>query len=152
MNLHIHDQAAPGTNGELRSVKPVETNGDTKAKATVVICGEHAAQVIDYHGVDTLHNTKMLKVIRNNAPLPVSTVSLSVETALLASLTKREKEILKLVGRGYTSKSMGIKLFISPETVKTHRKNIKKKLDIHSSAAVFRFAAILEILENLNTH
>jgi DNA-binding CsgD family transcriptional regulator len=50
--------------------------------------------------------------------------------AKFGSLTKREKQVIKLVARGFTSKQIAEELFLSLETVKTHRKNINKKLDL----------------------
>jgi DNA-binding CsgD family transcriptional regulator len=46
------------------------------------------------------------------------------------SLTKREKQILKLVALGYSTNQVAKELFLSPQTVKTHRKNISKKLNL----------------------
>ncbi|MBL0739466.1 PAS domain-containing protein [Flavobacterium sp. GN10] len=42
-------------------------------------------------------------------------------------LTKREKEILKNLCDGHSSKSLSIKLFLSVETINTHRRNILRK-------------------------
>ena len=44
-------------------------------------------------------------------------------------LTKREKEIISLIVEGSTNKQIAEKLYISYETVKTHRKNIFRKLE-----------------------
>ena len=41
--------------------------------------------------------------------------------------TKREKQILLLISKGFTSKTIANSLFISQETVKKHRKNIIQK-------------------------
>jgi len=43
-------------------------------------------------------------------------------------LSEREYEIFLLIGRGLISKEIGDKLFISPQTVQTHRRNIAEKL------------------------
>ncbi|WP_432713339.1 LuxR C-terminal-related transcriptional regulator [Pedobacter sp.] len=48
-------------------------------------------------------------------------------------LTFREKEIIMLLSEGYTSKEIGRKLFISPATVTTHRKNILRKTGVGST-------------------
>jgi DNA-binding NarL/FixJ family response regulator len=48
-------------------------------------------------------------------------------------LTKREKEILSLIVDGYTFKQIAEKTFISYETVRSHVKNIYKKLHVASS-------------------
>lgn len=47
-------------------------------------------------------------------------------------LTQREKEVLKLVAEGYTSKETAGFLCISPKTVERHRSNIMNKLDRHN--------------------
>lgn len=58
-------------------------------------------------------------------------------------LTKREREILKLIANGKTSKQIAKKLKISKYTVDTHRKNIHKKLDIKSNTGLVKY-----VLEN----
>lgn len=57
-----------------------------------------------------------------------------------SELSKRELEILELVARGLTTKEITSKLFVSEATVKTHRYNIMRKLDIHDVAGLTRFA------------
>ncbi len=47
-------------------------------------------------------------------------------------LSSRERQVLNLVVQGLTNEDIASKLFISPETVKTHLKNIRKKLGIRS--------------------
>ena len=59
---------------------------------------------------------------------------------LLALLTSREKEILKLISNGNTNPEIAKLLFISPRTVDTHRKNILKKLEVKNTAGLVRFA------------
>lgn len=56
------------------------------------------------------------------------------------SLTQREKEVLKLVGEGNTSKEIADYLCISAKTVDKHRSNIMNKLDLHSAAALTAYA------------
>ena len=55
-------------------------------------------------------------------------------------LSRREKEILALIAEGYTSPQMAEKLFVSPHTVDTHRKNLLMKLDVKNTATLIRFA------------
>ncbi len=52
------------------------------------------------------------------------------------SLTNREKEILSLITQGMTNDAIAGKLFISPQTVRNHIKNIYDKLQVHSRAQV----------------
>lgn len=55
------------------------------------------------------------------------------ETASLAStvsrVTKRERQILNLVSEGYSSKEIGSRLYISPFTVETHKRNLMTKFN-----------------------
>lgn len=55
-------------------------------------------------------------------------------------LTKREKEIAKLVAEGFTNVQIGRHLFISVDTVDTHRKNLYTKLNISNTAMLIRYA------------
>jgi DNA-binding NarL/FixJ family response regulator len=59
---------------------------------------------------------------------------------LVNSLTKREKEILKLVAEEFTTKEISEKLFISVSTVESHRKNLIKKLNVKNSIGLALFA------------
>ena len=51
-------------------------------------------------------------------------------------ITKREKEILKLIAAGLSSQEIADKLFISIRTVETHRQNLNQKLDIKNTAGL----------------
>jgi len=62
------------------------------------------------------------------------------QSSLLANLTKREIEIIRLVSQGFTNKEIAQELFISPRTADTHRTNIMRKLDLHNVAEIVRFA------------
>jgi len=55
-------------------------------------------------------------------------------------LSRREKEIVKLVSMGLSSRQISEEMEISFYTVETHRKNILKKVEIHNSAELIRFA------------
>jgi len=56
------------------------------------------------------------------------------------SLSRREKEILKLIANGATSKKVADQLFISISTVKSHRNNIMKKLKVNDMASLVKVA------------
>jgi len=55
-------------------------------------------------------------------------------------LTEREREVLKLVARGLSTKEIAARFDISARTVETHRANIMRKLELHSVALLTRFA------------
>lgn len=56
------------------------------------------------------------------------------------SLTKRELEVLKLVGQAMTNKEIASELYISDQTVSVHRKNIMRKMGASSSAGLIKIA------------
>lgn len=62
------------------------------------------------------------------------------DAPLLAQLSDREIEILKLVAQGFSSTDIGQQLFISPRTVDTHRNNIIQKLNVQGIAGLVQFA------------
>ena len=55
-------------------------------------------------------------------------------------LTKRQIEILKLVGKGKTNQEIADALFIGKTTVETHRKNMIRKLGLHGPGELLRYA------------
>lgn len=61
-------------------------------------------------------------------------------------LTKREKEIIALLAEGKSTREISDRLFISMHTVETHRKNIRKKLDLNSFAELIKFAIAFELI------
>ncbi len=59
---------------------------------------------------------------------------------LLDDLTDREREILQLLAEGMRNEGIAAKLFISPQTVQTHVRNILGKLRVHSKLEAVAFA------------
>ncbi len=55
-------------------------------------------------------------------------------------LTEREREVLKLIGEGRTNQEIADMLFLSPNTVQTHRSRIMDKLGLHSRAELVKYA------------
>ncbi|MBC7826610.1 MAG: response regulator transcription factor [Chitinophagaceae bacterium] len=55
-------------------------------------------------------------------------------------ITKREKEILVLIAEGFTNTQIAESLFISIDTVDSHRKNLHSKLNVKNTAMLIRFA------------
>lgn len=61
-------------------------------------------------------------------------------------LTQRETEILSCVVDELSEQEIGLKLFISNHTVKTHLKNIYKKLEVHSRSSAVKKALINKLV------
>lgn len=58
----------------------------------------------------------------------------------LEALSQRELQVLELVAEGLTNPQIGEQLGISPKTVARHRERVMKKLNMHSSAELVKFA------------
>lgn len=65
----------------------------------------------------------------------------SPKAARIEILSPRQRQILRLVAEGQTTKAIAIQLGISVTTVNTHRAEIMRRLDIHDVASLTRFAA-----------
>ena len=55
-------------------------------------------------------------------------------------LSQREREMLKLVAEGLTNAEIADRIFLSPETIKSYRKNLLLKLDAKNTAVLVRIA------------
>lgn len=62
-------------------------------------------------------------------------------------LTSREREIVVCVVKGMTNKRIAEHLFLSTHTVITHRRNIGKKLQIHSASALAVYAIMNKLID-----
>ena len=55
-------------------------------------------------------------------------------------LSEREKQVLKLIARGFTSREIGEKLFLSPRTIETYRERIAVKLKLEHRSELVDYA------------
>jgi len=62
-------------------------------------------------------------------------------------LTSRERQIVQLLSEGKSSKEVAVDLNISVKTAETHRSNIMRKLDIHSTSQLVRYAVRNHLVE-----
>lgn len=82
-----------------------------------------------------------LQLYPKDLPVEEGEVSVFDESFLARyNLTRRELEILALVAQARSNSEIGDTLFISPQTVGAHRKNIMRKLNISTTAGLVRFA------------
>jgi len=65
----------------------------------------------------------------------------------IEQLTKREVEVMKLICEGHSSKMISEKLFISVNTVETHRKKILMKFNVKNSIGIVKYAVENKMLE-----
>lgn len=62
-------------------------------------------------------------------------------TGSLDALTDRERDVLRLVGRGRSTQEISRELAMSPKTVDSHRRNIREKLGLVNPRELVRYAA-----------
>nr|WP_294946031.1 helix-turn-helix transcriptional regulator [uncultured Mucilaginibacter sp.] len=71
---------------------------------------------------------------------------LRANNPLFLTLTRREKEVLKQMAMGSNSSEIAEKLFISPATADTHRRNIRNKLNLKNNYDAVKFAQAYNLL------
>jgi two-component system, NarL family, nitrate/nitrite response regulator NarL len=82
-----------------------------------------------YFSID-INNTKVETLSEDEAP----------------TLTRREKEILKMIAEGLTTNEIAKKIFVSPYTVDTHRKNLLSKFEVSNTALLIKIAGQFGLL------
>jgi DNA-binding NarL/FixJ family response regulator len=108
----------------------------------------HIAQAIRsaHLGQSVLDSDVQLRLLRLAEKTPDTTVHITGAPVIPAApavpslLTKREKEILHLVGAGFRNGEIAMILSVAEATVKTHINNIFTKADLHSRSDAVRYA------------
>ena len=94
---------------------------------------------------DHFHVTDDMAEIKSKI---LSTIKLNQEESEeKENLSVREKEIIINVVKGLTNHEIADKLFISVHTVMTHRRNIAKKLQIHSATGLTIYAIVNKLVD-----
>lgn len=153
-DLIIMDMNMPQMSGVEAAIEIRKTNKNVKI--LILTMFEDRESILDALSADI--NGYMLKTASFDDLITAITTILSGGTYFDASvaralakirqeqsdpenkLTKREIEIIKFVAEGETSKQIGDRLFISTFTVQKHRKNILKKLNLHSTADIVKYS------------
>ena len=73
-------------------------------------------------------------------------LSQNQESKLIPRLTRREKEVLKLIAEEYTTQQIADRLFISNKTVESHRQNLTLKFGVKNSVGLVRMAVEMGLL------
>ena len=114
--------------------------------------GTYVRKMMENGASGYLHkNASKLEIIKaiktvfqgDNYLTPEAEKALKYETDLqnkLPKLTKREKEVLLLISNGLTNNQISEKLFISIDTVDSHRKNLYSKMNVNNTAMLIKFA------------
>jgi len=116
----------------------------TKFVALVI---DHIDEKIKNQFDDVIHiNDPKDKIIKKFNKLQKPKYRTGTNNNESSDLSQREKEILKYLTLGYTSKDIADKLFISIHTVNTHRKNITNKLEIKTVSGLTVYAILNHLI------
>ncbi len=100
---------------------------------------ELIATINDVLSGKTIIQNQIQESKKENLTYPINPKFLS-EFLKSYKLTRREVDIISLIAQGYTNKNIAVFFHISENTVKTHRKNVKRKLKFSSTADIVKFA------------
>jgi DNA-binding NarL/FixJ family response regulator len=161
-DLVLMDILLPGPNGivatrEIRRAHPqcrvlIYTTLTEPVYAIEALAAGAAGYVLKNQGIDVL--TAAIDTIAAGKRYLAPRIEKAVRSAEsdgqavggLASLSVREKEVFDLVVGGHTNRRVASLLFISERTVETHRARINRKLGVHSTAELVRFAAQYQVI------
>ncbi len=92
-------------------------------------------------GLDLLRRTKgLVDLVQQVVVISRSTDQDASPSPEAMQLTARQCEILGLLAEGLTAPEIARRLFISVETVRTHHRNLLRKLGLHNKAELIRYA------------
>jgi DNA-binding NarL/FixJ family response regulator len=75
----------------------------------------------------------MIELLKENSRL--------LNENIILKLTKRERDVLKLLAEGNSAKMISEKLNVEESTICSHRKNMLRKLNMENTASLVNFAA-----------
>ncbi|MBL4574109.1 MAG: response regulator transcription factor [Gammaproteobacteria bacterium] len=87
-------------------------------------------------------------VSRGEQIISTSIVPLIKRFNAMSDLTKRERQVLRMITNGYRNREISDELNISMKTVDTHRTNLMRKLNLHNVVDVIEFANKIGILDS----
>jgi DNA-binding CsgD family transcriptional regulator len=110
----------------------------------VLMCddeGQPLLSVTCAFAIDSMH-----RLTAQAARLLAENNFLRANWSKLQTLGRREKEVLSRMARGEASRAIAEALHLSPTTVDTHRRNIKRKLGIRSTEELQQFARVADLI------
>jgi DNA-binding NarL/FixJ family response regulator len=88
---------------------------------------------------------QVLNTLRKEA-IDVNDLDIAEFNCEPVTISERELEVIKWIAEGYTNNEIAEKLFLSPHTVNTHRKNILQKLGVNNTAAIVMYAVKTQLV------
>lgn len=135
--------ASPAFDGLLHPDEIRKKSLNPSTRIIAIEIGKLSPQALALYD-DHIHVTDDLTTITKILFPPTEEKEIKEEKDTLSS---REKEIVSLVVKGYTNQEIADKLFLSIHTVITHRRNIARKLEIHSATGLTIYAIVNKIVD-----
>ena len=125
---------------------------------------------VGINGAWVWHMSTLKIILRDDAGMPVLAINMSAKVEsvqhvtdklervlkentflrdnyqLYVTLSKRQREILRLIALGLSAPEIAEKLFISVTTAETHRRNIKAKLNVNTSFGLVEYARAFDLV------
>jgi len=148
-DLFISDIELPGedTFGLLQSLRnnvpslPILVVSMHKKNAVIKRCKEIGIKGYLLKDEDEQLTIAMEKIINGEEYYSKAIQEFCARTKnTLINISQREEGIIKLIAKGYSNNEIAEALFLSSETIKTHKKNIKLKLDMSSTSEIIDYA------------
>ena len=122
-----------------------------RVRGRVVECDDNSAPLRFVGVVQDISQEKKLKLEGSDLLLRIesmihefgkspATLERHSEVAKSPDLGPRQQQVLQLIAAGCTSAEIGEHMGITPTTAATHRRNLMRKLDLHSAAELTRYA------------
>lgn len=106
---------------------------------------EIVSSIRETHGGGRFFCGQILDTIRREA-IEVNDLEIRELSCEPVTISDRELEVIKLIAEGYTNNEIAEKLFLSPHTINTHRKNIMQKLGVNNTAAIVMYAVKTQLV------
>lgn len=111
-------------------------------RQTSILTTDTNGTMLTSYGIFTdityLNNSEEIQMLLSGPDIPGFSFT-EPNSSPKVKLTRREKELIDLLANGLNSKEIAKKLYISKETVYTHRKNILAKTGVNNSAELMAF-------------
>ncbi|MEZ0539065.1 response regulator [Fibrella arboris] len=89
------------------------------------------------------YSEQVLMLLAND---PNETLTFQEASPQKIAITRRELEVLKLIAQELSGTQIAEKLFISPTTVETHRKNLMQKLNTRTTIGLVKYALKFQLI------
>ncbi|RHJ92135.1 response regulator transcription factor [Parabacteroides bouchesdurhonensis] len=142
--LLIINPALLGYSG-LQSIKDESTCSEMKCIA--LLCSVVDPQILRFYDDQIGLYDNMAEIKQKLERLLVDDIPEVSENDEQQTLSSREKEIVICVVKGMTNREIADRLFLSTHTVITHRRNIARKLQIHSASGLTIYAIVNKLVE-----